>query len=97
MNYLDLLEQIDSVARETEAVENMKGRHEFCCNCDDETGRGEDSIYATLIRDWHWIRGIRTEVFTEAGDEVGPLCESCYQKMRGDGYFAIAEPKEQTK
>ena len=70
----------------------MPREHEFCCNCDDETGkagRGDGSIYMTLIRDWHWTRGIRTEVVTEAGEEVGPLCESCYEKMRDDGLFKV--------
>jgi hypothetical protein len=44
---------------------------EYCCLCDEPTGRagrGEDSIYV------------------EAGDgEIGPLCLDCYDRLLDEG------------
>ena len=48
-------------------------RTEYCCQCGDLTGRagrGEDSIYVTIL---------------STDQEVGPLCESCYDKLRSSG------------
>ena len=42
---------------------------EYCCECDNPTGRagrGEDSIFAEFII---------------GGDEIGPLCWECYNKL----------------
>jgi len=51
---------------------------EFCIICDEPTGnagKGDGSIYGLLMVD-HLGR--------PRGDEIGPLCDSCFDKLADD-------------
>ncbi len=53
---------------------------EYCTLCDEPTGRagrGDDSIYCTLIR----TQRMATGRLLEEGNEVGPLCWDCKQTL----------------
>lgn len=56
---------------------------EHCSECGEPTGRagrGDDSIFVELVRDWCRPRGV-----TEAGTDVGPLCVECYHRLVEEG------------
>lgn len=60
------------------------GTYELCYLCAFRTGRagrGEDSIYRELAKDWGSLK---------AGDEIGPLCEECLVAMQDVGAIEVA-------
>lgn len=52
---------------------------EMCCICGWTTGKagkGEDSIYLTLLIDYEAMK---------TGDEIGPLCSGCFHELADAG------------
>lgn len=64
------------------------GTRELCCACCEPTGRagrGDDSIYRTLIADC-CLSHDGLSGAAHAGDEVGPLCPRCNAQMVEMGF-----------